>query len=241
MNGLLVLLFCKEVLCAVATEGPISSSSGNIFALQAPQSTTNVSASISGVMSTQSPTTVSSSHADGAPAITTTKAMSHVMFYRKECLPLLMMTGGLIISCFILLFLTLFFACKVYQLNRRCKMASGTIDQISNSEYLLGVAKKNKSQSETEAMLMDDFSQTQEGVGNGPTLEEGENENEDGQMGEENKKEVGDTVKSEEDSPGENGAKMPVTAEAHSSSSKPQEDAIAPHEAAVACPSEGTG
>ncbi|XP_070838697.1 uncharacterized protein [Chaetodon trifascialis] len=128
-----------------------------------------------------------------------------------------MVVGGLIIVCTILLLSTLLLACKVCQLSSRIKALSSNTELISSTEYWTGTAKKNKSEPETEpketSVLMGDISQTQQEMGNGAT-EEGGKVNKERQMGEEDKKEVGDTAKSEEASAAEN-----------SSSSKPQEEA----------------
>lgn len=119
-------------------------------------------------------------------------------------------------------------------------MLSSNADLISTTEYWLETAKKNKSKAETEAkettVLMADLGQTQEDVGNGTAKEEGGKVNEDGQTGEEDKKEVGDAADAEEASA------APVTVADSSSSSKPQEEAPEPEstKAAAASSAEGT-
>lgn len=108
-------------------------------------------------------------------------------------------------------------------------------DLISNSEYWMGTARKNKSKLEAEAketsLLMADLSQTQGEMSNGTAKEDGGKVNEDGPMGEEKK--VGD--KSEEAST------APVTAAENSSSSQPGEEAANSQstKAAAASSSEG--
>lgn len=185
------------------------------------------------VMSTQSPTTVirfpssRSTKPPPGPQPTTPNGM----FYSKECLPVFMVTGGLIIACAILLVSTLMLAWKVCQLSRHIKALSSNADLISNTEYWIGTAKMNKSKSETEpretCVLMADLGQSQEETGNGATKEEG------GTVNGDNKKEEGDAANSEEASstPAEN-----------SSSSKPQEEATnsQPTKAVAAPTSEGT-
>ncbi len=108
---------------------------------------------------------------------------------------MLMVTGGLIIGCAILLVSTVLLAWKVCRLSRRLNaLSSGEL--ISTSEYWTGSAKKNKSKSEAEpnetAVLMADLSQTQEETG--AAKEEAGKVNGDGQMGEENKKEAGNAA-----------------------------------------------
>lgn len=101
-------------------------------------------------------------------------------------------------------------------------MLSSNADLISTNDYWMGTAKKNK---ETEAkettVLMSDISQTQEEMGNGTTKEEGGKVKEDGQTGEEDKKEVGDTS-----AKSEGASATPVTVDENAASSKPQEEAI---------------
>lgn len=186
------------------------------------------------LMSTQPPKAVSQSKS--SPTTTTTPLG---MFYRKECLPVFMVSGGLIIVCTILLVSTLLLAWKVCRLNRRIKALSSNSDLISNSENWMATAKKNKSETEVKetSMLMADVSQTQEEMANGTTKEDGGAVKEDEQVGEENKKkEDGDTANSEEVST------TPVTVAETSSSSKPQEEATDSQsgKAAAASSSEGT-
>lgn len=187
----------------------------------------------SGVMSTQSPTTVirfPSSHST-KPSLGPQPTTPNGMFYRKECLPVFMVTGGLIIACAILLVSTLMLAWKVCQLSRRIKALSSNADLISNSEYWIGTDKRNKSKSETEpretSVLMANLGQSQEETGNGATKGEG------GTVNGDNKKEDGHATNSEEAS---------TTSAEYSSSSKPQEEATdsQPTKAVAAPTSEGT-
>ncbi|XP_028451947.1 uncharacterized protein LOC114567184 [Perca flavescens] len=156
----------------------------------------------------------------------------------KECRLTLMVSGGLIIACTILLLSVLVLLCKVCHLRRRIKMLSSNADLISTNDYWMGTAKKNK---ETEAkettVLMSDINQTQEEMDNGTTKEEGEKVKEDGQTGEEDKKEVGDMSAKSEDA-----SATPVTVDEKAASSKPQEEAIDAQStnAVAASSSEGT-
>lgn len=116
---------------------------------------------------------------------------------------MLIVAGGLIIACTILLMSTLLLTCKVCRLSRHIKFLSANTDMISTTEYWMGTAKKDRNTSATEAkettVLMSDITPTQEDASNGTAKEAGVKENEGGQMGEEDKKEVGD--KSEDVSP----------------------------------------
>ncbi|XP_056267296.1 uncharacterized protein LOC130191668 isoform X1 [Pseudoliparis swirei] len=158
------------------------------------------------------------------PTTTTTAAAAAspiYMFYKKECHPVFMTAGGLIIACTVLLTSTLLLMCTVCRLSRRIKMLSANGDLISTSEYWMGTAKRSKSEPETNAneaaVLMADIGQTQEAVGDGAAKEEAAKAKEDGRMGEEDKMEVGDTAQSGE---------APATpAVGNASSSTPQEEA----------------
>ncbi|XP_010768671.1 uncharacterized protein [Notothenia coriiceps] len=158
------------------------------------------------------PTTIST-------ATTSTTTPFHM--YRKECLQLFMVSGGLIIACTILLVSTLLLIWKVCQQSRRIKALSSNADLISTSGYWMGTAKRNKSASELEAkentVLMSDIGQTQEEVGNGTPKEDGGKVKEDGPK--EEKKEEEETAKSEEVSAG------PVTVEEEVTDSKSTEAA----------------
>ncbi|KAK5858994.1 hypothetical protein PBY51_003093 [Eleginops maclovinus] len=150
--------------------------------------------------------------------ICTTTTSPAFIIYRKECLPLLIVSGGLIIACTILLVSTLLLIWKVCQLSRCIKMLSSNTDLISTSEYRMGTAKRNKNASELEAkentVLMSDIGQTQEDLVNGTTKEDSENVKEDGQKEEKKKEEI---AKSEEASAD--------TVTIVENASKPQEEA----------------
>ncbi|XP_037603566.1 uncharacterized protein LOC119475178 [Sebastes umbrosus] len=227
MNGFVFLLYYIVILGALlcgaqttpgTTNDNVTSITSNYSTAPAseaspPADPTSVASSVA---STVSPTTVSPSPGPQPTTTTTTSSTTPIaVFYKKECLPVYMVAGGLIIACAILLLSTLFLMCKVCQLSKRVKMLSDNADLISTSEYWMGTAKRNKSASETEVkettVLMADIAQTQEEMGNGTTKEEGGNK--DGPTGEE--KEVGDAAKSEE-------ASNVTVAE---NASKPQEEA----------------
>lgn len=168
----------------------------------------------------------------------TTTPMSANIFANKACAPALMVSGGLILVCFVFLTSTLLLAWKVCQLNRRIKTLGSNDDLVSNCEYYVGTAKKNKSKSETGAkettLLMADLQQTQEEKKNGAAKEDGKKVNEDGQKEEEKK--AGDAAPSDEAS--ESNATEKTE---NPSSSKPEEavaDSKSP-DAAAASPSKG--
>lgn len=133
------------------------------------------------------------------------------IFNLRDCLPMFMVAGGLIIACTILLVSTLILAWKVCQLSCRIKALSENADLVSSTEYWMGTTMKNKSKSDTEtreaSMLMADVSQMQEEK----EMTEGETVKSDDQ-----KKEVEHGGNSEEASP---------TPAEDLSSSKPQEEA----------------
>ncbi|XP_051258024.1 uncharacterized protein LOC127364475 [Dicentrarchus labrax] len=248
MNGLLVLLYCIEILgpllCGAQTNPDNSSYYIESVSATSQDDSANASSSTPGSYhlpttstavskSSKSPTTSPS------PFPQSTTQDTKNIFFSKDCLPVLMVTGGLIIACTILLVSTLLLAWKVCHLSRRIKALSSNADLISNPEYFMGNDKKNKSKpEETEAketsVLMSDISQSQEERGNGTTKEEGEKVNEDEKMGEEKKKEVEDTANGEE-------ASTTPVAEG-SSPPKPQEEATdsQPTPAVAAPTSEGT-
>ncbi|KAK9536261.1 hypothetical protein VZT92_006060 [Zoarces viviparus] len=245
MKGLLFLVCCVEILAALlcgaaadvlsgasATTAKKDDSNADSHTTHAPfqPDPTRDASSMSTTLSTPTVSQTSKGHStlrSPGPQPTTTSTSTTIdMYYRKECLPVLMVAGGLIVACTILLLSTLLLMCKVCQLSNRVKMLSVNSDLISTSEYWIGqpigTAKKSKSAPETEAkettVLMADVILVQE-VGNGAAKEEAVKVKEDGQTGEEDKKEVGDTAKSEEAST------TPVTAVENASSSKKQEGA----------------
>lgn len=85
----------------------------------------------------------------------------------------LMVAGGLILACTILLISTLLLACKVCQLSRRLKMLSGHSDPVVPTKYGKDNNKSDADAKET-AVLMDDLNQTRDEAGdggNGPDVE----------------------------------------------------------------------
>nr|XP_046267609.1 mucin-5AC [Scatophagus argus] len=249
MKGLLFLLYGTEILSAVlcGTENPTTSTAGlnssgktevqsatmlvtvPTSSFTSPRSTPKISSS----MTTRSPTPPaqfsSRPSTSSSPGSQPTTLIAY--FYRKECLPILMVTGGLLIACTFLLLSTLLLACKVCQLSGRIKALRSNTDVM---ESFMESAKKDTSEPETEPketnMQMTDFSQTQEETGNGTTVEEG------GTVNENNNKEVGDADNSEATSA------APVSIAQDVSSSKLQEEATnsQPTTAVEASTSEGT-
>ncbi|KAL7390393.1 hypothetical protein ABVT39_020386 [Epinephelus coioides] len=266
MNGLLFLAYCIHILgpllCGAQTiqaplgsnQNPSSVPQDNISKADS-TALTSQTQSLTGSTSVASHTPevaitpavavtkshiTSSSPSPSPPTTPPTPSPSFFNFYSKECLPVFMVASGLILLCAILLISTLVLMCKMCQLKKHIKMLSSNADQISTTNYWVGTAKKNQSTPETEAkettVLMTDISQTVEEVGNGTTKEDGGKVNEEGQTGEENKKEAGDTAKSEEAST------TPATVAEDASSSKPQEEATdsQPTKAEAASSSTGT-
>ncbi|XP_071395734.1 serine-rich adhesin for platelets-like [Centroberyx affinis] len=124
------------------------------------------------------------------------------MFDRRFGLILLMVAGGLIILCTILLVSTVVLTWKVCHMSRHIHSDA---DLISNSEYWMGTAQRNGKKSETEAketaVLMSHFSQTQEEMSASAAKDEGGEGNKDGRAGEEtleNGKEEGDTANADQ-------------------------------------------
>ncbi|CAK6953576.1 uncharacterized protein LOC128371565 [Scomber scombrus] len=161
-------------------------------------------------------------------------------FYKPECLRELAVAGGLIILCAVLLISTVSLTCKVCQLSRHINKLKR---RDSDSGCVMGTAMKEKSKSETEAIettvLMADVSQTQEEVGNSATKEEEEKVSNNGQMGEENDKEPGDTALA---SAGENEKETLVISDENPSSPNLQEETADSQsaKAVAASSSEGT-
>ncbi|XP_073335963.1 uncharacterized protein [Pagrus major] len=255
MKGLLFLLCCIEILGTLLCGAePNTASPAPGLSIDIPETTNPITTSISvlsttsvsttqatKLTSTQSAKTVSDPFKSYCPPSTAQESTTFVdMIFKEESLPLLMVTGGLMIVCTILLLSTLLLSCKVCRLSRRIKVLSSNADMISNSEYWMGTAKGDKGKSEEEpketTVLMADVNQTQEEVGSGATKEEGKKVNVDEQMEEEKKREEGDTAKTEEAST------APVAAAENSSPSELQEEATdsQPDKAAAASTSEGT-
>ncbi|XP_029956949.1 cell wall protein DAN4-like [Salarias fasciatus] len=189
-----------------------------------------------GPVTTKIPTTTRTTPKTTITTTTTTTAAS--VFTDKTCVPALMVSGGLILVCFIFLMSTLLLAWRVCHLNRRIKALSSNDNMVSNCEYYVGTAKKDKSKTETEAeettLLMADLQQTEGEKRNGAAKEDGEKVNQDGQKEEEKK--AGDAAPSDEASAADE------TPTENSTSSKPQEQAAGTKSAsaaAAASPSEG--
>ncbi|KAM3601003.1 uncharacterized protein V6R79_005942 [Siganus canaliculatus] len=216
MAALLLLLCCIEVLGALSQN--TTSTNGGLNVTERDLSSTPVDPALStpaGVtpeasssVSVPSTTTAVSSGPTASTSSDLHTTAPSMLFYFKSCLPITMVTGGLIIVCTILLLSTLLLAWKVCLLSSRVKALSSNADLISNSEYWMGTAKKNKNKSEPEAqetsVLMASVSATQE--------DEGEKANAKEQKGEGTKKEVNGESEKKDDCGGEK------------SSSKTQED-----------------
>ncbi|XP_075876436.1 uncharacterized protein LOC142884579 [Nelusetta ayraudi] len=143
----------------------------------------------------------------------------------KHCLPVLMLTGGLIIACTILLISTLMLACQVCHLSGRLKALASDEDLVSSSDYWTGKAKRAKGKVETEdkedSVLLDEIDQKQGDAKEESVTANGDKKKEE----EEEKKEEEEEKKEEEKKKEEEGEKKLSVAAEESSSTKPQEDA----------------
>ncbi|XP_019714425.1 uncharacterized protein LOC109508945 [Hippocampus comes] len=113
----------------------------------------------------------------------------------RNCIPLMMLTGGLILICLILLLSTSMLTCKVCQMSKRIRMLGSDFakQMESNGKY--------KSNLETEAketsMLLTDLNETQKEVDRSGPKEEDVKVRENGEKGE-GKQEAEEAAKSEE-------------------------------------------
>ncbi|XP_077360980.1 uncharacterized protein LOC144006147 [Festucalex cinctus] len=109
----------------------------------------------------------------------------------NKCIALVMLTGGLILVCFVLLLSTLMLTCKVCQMSKRIGMLASEPAKRTESDG------KYKSNSETEAkensMLLTDLSQTQEQVDHRGPEEESVKVRENGEKGEGKEKEAAES------------------------------------------------
>ncbi|KAL6099030.1 uncharacterized protein ACO6RY_18034 [Pungitius sinensis] len=233
MNGILFVLYCVEilgpVLCGAQTSSYPVTSTGNQNPNSSPPASitpptthpNSTNPSLSQDSNNHSASPSSGQQTTIASTTPTTPTTPLLSIYSKQCRPVVIVAGGLIIACAILLISTLLLVCKVCQLSIQVKMLSDNADLISTTEYWMGTAKKRKSVSETEAkettVLMVDIVQTEEDVGEGATKGEGGKENKDGQR-EEEKEEVKEEVAKTEPS-----AEPETAAEDASSSKSPEE------------------
>ncbi|XP_028277568.1 uncharacterized protein LOC114446263 [Parambassis ranga] len=219
-NGLLLLVCCTELLC-VLLPSVISTNDMETTASTNVSQTSAMLITIPTSPHTQVPTGTQHTTTTTTATITTTP---NGILNRKDWLTVLMVTGGLIIACAILLTSTLLLTWKVCHLNRRIKALSSNDNLISSSGYWTGTEKKNKSKTKKEeeeaeevketTVLMSDLNPTQEEPNNGTIKDEGEKVKKEGE-----EKEVGDTAKKEEAS-----GDLAGTAMENSSTSKPQEE-----------------
>lgn len=117
-------------------------------------------------------------------------------FFGKGCHSVLLLVGGLIVACTILILSTLVLAWKVCLLSKRVSALSSSADLISQMECTRVTTVKKSSQSETElregSVLVDDH--LHEGKGG---MEEGE----EGTANEDKAEEAEEAAKREEASP----------------------------------------
>ncbi|XP_034745573.1 uncharacterized protein LOC117955281 [Etheostoma cragini] len=192
----------------------------NSLAFSATLSTDETTHVTSSTPDATTPSPVSKSQSTSrSPA--TEPPISTIFMFSKECLPMFMVAGGLIIACAILLASIVVLIWKVCQLSRHIKMLSSNADLISTNDYWMGTVKKNKeTEPEETTVLMSDINPTMEEMGNGTTKEDGGKAKEDGQTEGEDKKEVGDTSAKSEDA-----SATPEAVDEKAASSKPQEEA----------------
>ncbi|XP_071781537.1 uncharacterized protein LOC139931827 [Centroberyx gerrardi] len=221
--NILLLLCCIEIMGAVlsaalhatdqssaesssATNGQMPDSSivnpTHPVSTPAPSATSKPTKPSRSTPEASSMNTVSVSHSTSLSPGTQPIPKTDCMFDRRFGLILLMVAGGLIILCTILLVSTVALTCKVCHMSRHIHSDA---DLISNSEYWMGTAQRNGKKSETEAketaVLMSHFSQTQEEMSASAAKDGGGEGNKDGRAGEEtleNGKEEGDTANADQ-------------------------------------------
>lgn len=169
MDAAFILVYS---LCALLHGAQCTSQNETIPSTQADGSSgaTTDSFESSSRMSTETPTSAYSTHSatpSPRPLRTTTTTAPTWMSYRKECLNLYFAIGGLFIVVTILLLSTLILSCKVLQLNRQIKMMKMSQDGelISNSDYWMGTARKNKGKPKIDSKETSMLMVTQEEVG----------------------------------------------------------------------------
>ncbi|XP_032390302.1 uncharacterized protein LOC116700938 [Etheostoma spectabile] len=237
-------------LCALLCGAQTSSETATTYDYAVNTFELSISSAFSATLSTDETTNVASTTPDATTPSPESKSQSTsrspdtesptipIFNFSKKCIPELMVSGGLIIACAILLVCIVALTWKVCQLSRHVKMLSSNADLISTNDYWMGTAKKNKeTEAEETTVLMSDINPTMEEMGNGTTKEEGGKAKEDGQTEQEDKKEVGDTSAKSEDA-----SATPVTVDEKAASSKPQEEPIDAQStnAVAASSSEGT-
>ncbi|XP_026226057.1 uncharacterized protein LOC113169113 [Anabas testudineus] len=236
MYGFLFLLCSFGILTVQAENNSLDDLSTTQPKTAPPEASSLMTNQSSSKLTTSSPipsTSLRNKQSTATTSTTTTTPKSIIQKF-EECFLCFSVAGGLIVACAVLLISTLTLACKVCQLSRRLRRLSINSDLISNSEYKIGTAEKDKDKCEQEvketSMLMSDMGQAQEDMGNGTAKEEAGKANEEEQTGEENKKEVEGTATDEE--------APTVTAAEAPSTSQPQEDTTNSQPSAVAAPSE---
>ncbi|MEQ2187477.1 hypothetical protein GOODEAATRI_005051 [Goodea atripinnis] len=208
MNGLLccaeilaMLLFIPWSVCetphSATPELTVTSQVSNTSAGSFSNHQTTIATSSPSVRKTALPPTTCQC-VQTNPATTTSPWT--VSYLKHHCPMMLISCGTLILACTILLISTLMLAWKVCQLRRCVSTLGGKGTLVSNSEYWMGMDKKNKAESQPEAkensFLLTENSQTNQEIDNNATKEDGGKVGEDGQNGEEKK--VGDGQETKE-------------------------------------------
>ncbi|KAK5623853.1 hypothetical protein CRENBAI_002740 [Crenichthys baileyi] len=226
MNGLLccaeilgVLLFITWSVCETAdpTTG-FKSQVSNTSAGNYSNDQTTIATSSPSVRKTPLPPTTCQCVQTNTATTTSPSTFSSLIGQYPKII--IISCGALILACTILLISTLTLAWKVCQLRRCLRTLGGKGSLIGNSEYWMGMDKKNKAESQPEAkensFLLTENSQTNQEIDNNTTKEDGGKVGEVGQNGEEQK--VGDGQETKE-------AATPAATEESSPSSKPEAEA----------------
>lgn len=155
MSGILFLMFC--MLAVNLGEGNSTVSLSYTHSTEAtasdflPSESSTVTSTPETTQQTSHPT---NTHRRSTHTTKTSAAPSdvprHNVIDTKHCLPILMVTGGLIIACFILLISTFMLAWKVCHLSRRIKSLASNDDLISSADFWTGKSNKVKAKVETE-------------------------------------------------------------------------------------------
>lgn len=218
MSGLLFLLCCILTVTRGDGNSTMSSSSAdaaNITITSLSSESSTVTSTSSSPQLTEQTFHSTSKH---LPSMHTTKTSAapsdvpHNLIDTKHCLPILVVTGGLIIACAILLISTFMLAWKVCHLSRRVKVLASNDDLLSNTDFWTGKSDKAKAKVETEdredTVLLGELDHKQSDA-NGDKRKAVEEEKKEEENKEENKEEKGNLAAAAEES----------------SSIKPQEDA----------------
>lgn len=174
MNGLLLLLCCTQILSVVLCDNQTAAESQNDVNNTISETSTDPpsapaeTSAFTGIQLPVGTSLATRTRTSASATASTTPSTTPGFINVKECLPILLVTGGLIICCTILLISTLILTCHVCHLSRQIKaLSSSDDDLISNLDYWTGTAKRNKDKSEKPedkeaSVLLGDISQAQD-------------------------------------------------------------------------------